>query len=147
MRLSGLPPANPRRASFSRMSRRAVAWTLAAVLGLALAAGVSWATSRLTSVRIGLASEPITAGSRLAPQNRAAGAGGTTTRNATPRASKRTTRPQLTEPSVRPPAATSPEPPAAGRTGGSRPPEASTAGGGDDSHPRAGGGASRRHDD
>jgi hypothetical protein len=42
-------------------------WTLAALLGLVLTAGVTWATSRLTSQHIGISSEPISAGARLAP--------------------------------------------------------------------------------
>ena len=49
------------------MRRRTALWALAAVLGLAIAAGISWATSTLTSQHIGLASEPVTAGRSLAP--------------------------------------------------------------------------------
>ena len=42
-------------------------WVLAALLGIALTAGITWASSQLTSQRIGLSSEPISAGVRLAP--------------------------------------------------------------------------------
>ena len=41
---------------------------LAAVLGVAIAAGITWATSQLVSQHIGLASEPLTAGQRLLPK-------------------------------------------------------------------------------
>lgn len=49
------------------MSRQAALWTLAAILGIALTAGITWATSQLASQHIGLSSEPISAGARLAP--------------------------------------------------------------------------------
>jgi hypothetical protein len=49
------------------MSRRSLVWVLAALLGIALTAGITWASSQLTSQRIGLSSEPISAGVRLAP--------------------------------------------------------------------------------
>ena len=49
------------------MSRQAALWALAALLGIALTAGITWATSQLTSQHIGLSSEPVSAGSRLAP--------------------------------------------------------------------------------
>ncbi len=55
------------RASVAAMSRKTALWALAALLGIALAAGITWATSQLTSQHIGLASEPLSAGSRLAP--------------------------------------------------------------------------------
>ena len=42
-------------------------WTLLALLGLAVAAGISVAASHLVSQRIGLASEPLSAGKELAP--------------------------------------------------------------------------------
>jgi len=45
-------------------------WTLLALLGLAVAAGVSVAASHLVSQRIGLASEPLSAGKELAPPPR-----------------------------------------------------------------------------
>jgi hypothetical protein len=52
-------------------------WTLLALLGLAAAAAVSVAASHLVSKRIGLASEPLSAGKELAPPpKRAEGGGG-----------------------------------------------------------------------
>ena len=42
-------------------------WTAIALLGLAIAAGVAFAASKLVSQRIGLASEPLNAGKELAP--------------------------------------------------------------------------------
>lgn len=47
-----------------------VAWTLLALLGLALAAGVTLAASELSSQKIGLQSEPLDAGRDLAPPER-----------------------------------------------------------------------------
>ena len=44
-----------------------LAWTLLALLGLAVAAGISVAASHLVSQRIGSASEPLSAGKELAP--------------------------------------------------------------------------------
>ena len=49
------------------MNRNAALWALAAACGIFMAAGISWATSRLTSQHIGLSSEPLGAGRRLAP--------------------------------------------------------------------------------
>ena len=47
--------------------RRAIAtWTVLAVLGLVVAAGLTLATSRIVGQRIGLSSEPGTAGEHLA---------------------------------------------------------------------------------
>jgi hypothetical protein len=50
------------------MSRQTAMWTLAALLGIVLTAGITWATSQLTSQRIGISSEPISAAGRLAPR-------------------------------------------------------------------------------
>jgi hypothetical protein len=47
--------------------RSTVLVVLVALLGIAVAAGVTWATSRLVSQHIGLTSEPLTAGRRLLP--------------------------------------------------------------------------------
>ena len=44
-----------------------VRWIALALLGVAMAAGVSIAASRLASQQIGLASQPISAGDTLAP--------------------------------------------------------------------------------
>lgn len=49
------------------MSRKTAIWALAALLGIVVTAAITWATSQLTSQRIGLASEPLSAGSGLAP--------------------------------------------------------------------------------
>jgi hypothetical protein len=51
-------------------------WTLLALLGLAVAAAVSVAASHLVSKRIGLASEPLSAGKELAPPPKHAEGGG-----------------------------------------------------------------------
>ncbi len=48
-------------------------WTLLALLGLAVAAAISVAASNLVSQRIGLASEPLSAGRELAPPPRGEG--------------------------------------------------------------------------
>jgi hypothetical protein len=49
------------------MKRRTALWVAAGVLGIALAAAITWATSQLTSQHIGLSSEPISAARALAP--------------------------------------------------------------------------------
>ena len=51
------------------MSRQSALWILAGVLGIVLAAGITWATSQLTSQHIGLSSEPISAARALAPRS------------------------------------------------------------------------------
>lgn len=78
-------------------------WVGLALLGVAIAVGVSIAASGLVSQQIGLASEPITAGDALAPQA-ATGA----QRDHTPPPAT-TTAPETTE--AQPPAS-EPEPPA-----------------------------------
>lgn len=50
-----------------RSARRTVLVLLAAALGIALAAAITWGTSQLVRQRIGLASEPLTAGRQLLP--------------------------------------------------------------------------------
>lgn len=50
------------------MSRRTAAWVLGGLLGIVLTAGITWATSKLTSMHIGLSSEPLSAGRSLAPR-------------------------------------------------------------------------------
>lgn len=47
--------------------RRTALVVLAALLGIALAAAITWGTSQLVRQRIGLASEPLTAGQHLLP--------------------------------------------------------------------------------
>jgi hypothetical protein len=56
---------------------------LAAGLGIALAAAITWGTSQLVRQRIGLASEPLNAGRRLLPVESSTGP--QTTRSSTPR--------------------------------------------------------------
>ncbi len=48
--------------------RPLLGWTLLALLGVVLAAGVTLAASRLTSERVGLSAEPLDAGQALAPR-------------------------------------------------------------------------------
>ena len=50
------------------MTRRAAIWALAALAGFALAVGVTYAASRLSTQHVGLSSEPLTAGDALAPR-------------------------------------------------------------------------------
>jgi septal ring-binding cell division protein DamX len=68
--------------------RSAILWTLAAVAGLLLAAGVTLAASSLSSQRVGLSAEPLTAGDSLAPTP----AGAEPTATATPERKKATRR-------------------------------------------------------
>ena len=49
-------------------ARTVIAWIVAAVLGLALAAGITLAASQLSSQRVGLSGEPLSAGDRLVPR-------------------------------------------------------------------------------
>jgi hypothetical protein len=51
-------------------TRTVVAWIVAAVLGLALAAGITLAASQLSSQHIGLSGEPLSAGDELVPKTR-----------------------------------------------------------------------------
>jgi len=51
--------------------RSAILWTLAALAGLLVAAGVSLAASSLSSQRIGLSAEPLTAGDSLVARDAA----------------------------------------------------------------------------
>jgi hypothetical protein len=71
------------------MIRRGALWALAALAGLALAVAVTYSASRLSTQRIGLASEPLSAGTALAPHptataRRAPTAAATRTPSATP---------------------------------------------------------------
>ncbi len=47
--------------------RRTAVWTVAAIAGLVVAAALTTAASTLSNQRVGLSSEPLTAGSALAP--------------------------------------------------------------------------------
>jgi hypothetical protein len=88
------------------MTGKTALWALAAVLGIALAAGISFATSQLTSQRIGLGSEPLTAGRRLAPPPPAVARGKTTPKrtqpptSASPRTPTTTQTPTIASPGV-----------------------------------------------
>lgn len=48
-----------------------IRWTLAALVGLLIAAGAGYAASKIATQPIGLQSEPISAGSGLAPKAKA----------------------------------------------------------------------------
>jgi hypothetical protein len=64
------------------MSRRTATWVLGALLGIVIAAAITWATSHLTAQHIGLSSEPLSAGRSLVPrltQRRRQEAGATST--------------------------------------------------------------------
>jgi hypothetical protein len=62
------------------MRRATVFWTALAVAGVLLVAGVTYAASQLSTQTIGLSSEPLSAGSKLAPR---------TTPTATPTVARR----------------------------------------------------------
>ncbi len=53
--------------------RNVLAWIAAGLIGLGLAAGVTYAATQLSSQRIGLSAEPPSAGEELAPPHRAQG--------------------------------------------------------------------------
>jgi hypothetical protein len=50
------------------MFRTTLLWTLAAIAGVVLVAGVTYAASGLSTQTIGLSSEPLSAGESLAPK-------------------------------------------------------------------------------
>lgn len=109
-------------------------WIGLALLGLAVAIGVAIAASHLTSQQIGIASESITAGDKLAPAVRTAGAGkgnphgghGSTDPTAQPTAPNTTTTTEAV-----PPPTTVPAPPA---TAPSQPTESGDDHGGEGGH-------------
>jgi hypothetical protein len=89
-------------------------WFLLALLGIAIAAGVSVAASRLASQQIGLASQPISAGDALAPARQKpqpnqpprhphGGNDRTAPVPATPPARTETSEPEPTSPTLAPP--------------------------------------------
>lgn len=115
-------------------SPAALKWIGLALLGIAIAAGISIAASRLTSRQIGLASEPISAGDALAPAARPA---------RRPAADQRPGRGTGTAPGVTTPAETTtgPSPPPAMETTEAEPPESPPDDGGSpggDREPRGG---------
>lgn len=103
--------------------RRTVLVVLAAVLGIAFAAAITWGTSQLARQHIGLASEPLTAGRRLLPAARSgeAQSAGSRTRSApatqTPGATRSSTTPPRTSSTLPVPSSTTTIP----ATGSARP--------------------------
>jgi hypothetical protein len=80
------------------MNRAALLWTLAAVAGVFLVAGVTFAASTLSTQTIGLSSEPESAGEGLAPSAATPDPAAARTPDPTPRATAtpRTRRPAAT---------------------------------------------------
>lgn len=64
-------------------TRSLLAWIAVGLIGLALAAGVTYAATQLSSQRIGLSAEPPSAGEELAPPPPPRGAARTTTSTTT----------------------------------------------------------------
>jgi len=56
----------------SMHTRSVLAWIAVGLAGLALAAGITYAATQLSSQRIGLSAEPPSAGEELAPKHRPA---------------------------------------------------------------------------
>ncbi|HXD54981.1 MAG TPA: hypothetical protein VN618_09545 [Solirubrobacteraceae bacterium] len=129
------------------MRRQTALWALAALLGLMLAAGVSWATSTLTSQHIGLSSEAETAGRRLAPPEATRSSPATTsTQQPAGTRPPSTSTPTATTPIVTAPESeTAPAPPA-GEATAPRTTGQGTAQGGDDSSGHGAGGGQGRDD-
>jgi hypothetical protein len=113
-----------------------IRWILLALLGLAVAAGVSVAASQLVSQRIGLAAEPVSAGKDLAPPKHDSGQGGgdasrhtSTSRTTAPVTTTTTTTtvpssaPTTTTPVPVPPSSTSPSTGSQGGATGREPPD------------------------
>jgi hypothetical protein len=119
-----------------------IRWVVLALLGLLIAAGVSIAASSLVSQQIGLASEPISAGDALAPQESSrANSHEAPRRKASP--TKTPTEPAPAETAAPPPASTEPQSPSTVPVVPA-PPSGSSPSGGEQDH---GGGASGHADD
>jgi hypothetical protein len=110
------------------MRLTAIRWIALALVGLAVAAGVSLAASQLVSERIGLAAEPVSAGKELVPTEQGHGrdthgGDGENTNDSTPTTQTTTapTVPMTTSSSATPPPATTPPPPANGSSGEQEP--------------------------
>jgi hypothetical protein len=86
--------------------RRRLLVVCVAVLGIAVAAAVTWGTSQLVRQRIGLASEPLNAGLRLLPPAAAT----RTTTTSSPRSSSTRTTPTRTRHLSRPSSTVQPAP-------------------------------------
>jgi hypothetical protein len=110
-------------------SRRTVLVVVVAVVGIALAAAITWGTSQLVRQHIGLASEPLTAGQRLLPPVASTPAPATesTTRTSSPTQSSRA--PSTTTPSPPTPSSPTTSLPAPSRTTSSSLPSPSAANG------------------
>jgi nucleoid-associated protein YgaU len=122
--------------------RRTVAVVLVAALGIALAAAITYGTSQLVRQHIGLAGEPLTAGSRLLappPRTHTAPARRPGTGSA-PRTAPRTTSSAAPSPTAPVPVAPAPEVQAAQPqpSAPSSPSGASAPAGGEGDHARAG---------
>lgn len=118
-----------------------IRWIALALVGLAVAAGVSVAASQLVSQRIGLAAEPVSAGKELAPPGReqpaAPGHGKPgqgdsghhghgprpPTSTTTPSTTTTTTSTTTTSTATAPPASTTPPPTSGGGGGGGEGPD------------------------
>lgn len=118
----------------------AVKWTVLALVGLAIAAGVALAASALTSQQIGISAESISAGDALAPhagrdhggKSSNHGDGGTTGETTPSEPTETTTAP--TEPETEPPPETTPSESGGDDSGGG-------GGGGSDDHGSGGHGS------
>ena len=110
--------------------RRTTIVVLLAVLGIALAAAVTWATSRLVSQHIGLTSEPLTAGRRLLPRTTTSPPRTTPTRTSTRTATTTSTSPPAEAPrtSTAPPVESA-QPPGETGQGGKQSSEGGDSGG------------------
>jgi hypothetical protein len=98
-------------------------WIGLALLGLAIAAAVSIAASHLVSQQIGIASESITAGDRLAPAVRSASAGNGSGRAGKPRHTATT---PAKAPTAQPPTETTATAPTTPAPSAPQPPVATT---------------------
>jgi hypothetical protein len=101
-----------------------------ALLGIVVAAGISVAASRLSSQRIGLSSEPISAGRELAPPSAASSPAGHPGRH---RQIGRGRGPGAGPATATPPSTTAPSPPATTAPAPAAPQPAPATGNGDDS--------------
>ncbi len=99
-----LPSLNRPSASVGGVSRQGALWILAGLAGITLAAGITWATSQLTSQHIGLSSEPVSAARGLAPLRTETSPATTThsgtTRKRSPAPAKTTAQPAAPAPAV-----------------------------------------------
>jgi hypothetical protein len=139
--------------------RRTVLVALLAVFGIALAAVITWATSQLVSQRIGLASQPLSAGRHLLPPGARSSAPTLTSQGATTTTAPNTHSGQSspTQSSTTPaPSSTTPSttPAPSGTTTRSAPAQPSPTGGGEEAGTRSkgrssadGGDSASRRDD